>query len=256
MAIKGLGVTGLAMLLSVLIATYAYAIDGVDDAPVVYSPTTSTESLLERYSEVHSKPNEYWQLTSEEWNRYQVIVKKSPWAHWENHATPLALLAHYANSLDEKRRYARIEAELDTWRQYRVTEFQALYDKERNIVQERYVEWFNKRTPTLATLNPHDKLRLFVRVGDCDVHCRSLVTRVLQTQAKTDIFVVGARTEKEVFSWAEQAHIPVERVKTKEITLNYDNGVLNLVAAQLHIPAPKVPSLFRQAKGGDQVVAI
>jgi len=235
---------------------YAMAAEGFNHAPVMYKPTTSTESLLDRYSQFHSQPNEYWQLTTEEWSRYETLKKNSPWAVWRNNSSPLAILAHYSESIEEKRRYARIEAELDTWRQYRVVEFQALYDKERSIVHERYVEWIQKRLPTLATIKPYEKLRLFVQAGDCDVHCRSLMTRVLRTQAKVDIFVLGAKTDEQIFTWAESAGVPVERVKTKEITLNHDKDVFSLVTRSLGIPAPKLPSLFRQIAGGDQIVAI
>ena len=223
---------------------------------IQYTPTTTTESLLERYSQVHTKPNLYWQLTDEEWARFETIKKASPWSQWENNASPLALLAHYADSTEEKRRYARIAAELDTWRQYRVTEFQALYDKERSIVHKRYVEWFQTKTPTLASIKPYDKLRLFMDASECEAHCRSLMSRVLHTQAKIDIYLTGASTDEAIFKWAELAGIPVERVKTKEITLNHDQGLFQLVTSNLHLPAPKIPSLFRQVAGTDQVVAI
>jgi integrating conjugative element protein (TIGR03759 family) len=225
--------------------------------PIVYTPTTTTESLLSRYSQVHTKPNAYWQLTDEEWKTYQALKEMSPWSVWENHATPLAILSYYATSIEEKRRYARIEAELDVWRQFSVTEFQLLYDKERKIVQERYVEYMEKRMPTLATLRPYDKLRLFVNAGDCDTHCRSLVSRVLKTQAKIDVFVIGANSDEVIFKWAESASIPVERVKTKEVTLNHDNGLFKIVSTSGVMTTPKLPALFIQtAGGGNQVVAI
>lgn len=254
------GKSVLAWLLIVVMAIANIAqpqeLSSATDVQVAFTPSANTESLMERYSQVHSKPNQYWQLTNEEWMRYESIKKNSPWAQWRNNASPLALLSHYANSPEEKRRYARIEAELDTWRQYSVTEFQTLYDKERNIVHTRYAEWIQKRQPTLAAIKPYDKLRLFVQVGECNAHCRSLMGRVLKTQAKVDIYVTGAKTDESIFQWAESAGIPVERVKTKEITLNHDNGVFQLVTGSLQLPAPKLPALFRQVGGADQVVAI
>lgn len=227
-----------------------------DNRDVVFTPATNTDDLIARYSEVHAKPNEYWQLTSEEWERYQLLKTKSPWSVWANDASPLAILGHYAPSVEERRRYARIAAEIDTWRQYRVTEFQTLYDKERKIVHARYVEWMEQRKPTLATIKPYDKLRLFIQFGACDAHCRSLMGRVLKTQAKVDIYISGAKSDEDIFRWAESAGIPVERVRTKEITLNHDNGIFQLVTSGLGIPAAKLPGLFRQVAGGDQVVAI
>jgi integrating conjugative element protein (TIGR03759 family) len=82
------------------------------------------------------------------------------------------------------------------------------------------------------------------------------MSRVLKTQAKLDVYISGAKSDEDIFRWAESAGIPVERVRTKEITLNHDNGVFQLVTSGLGIPAPKLPGLFRQIAGGDQVVAI
>ncbi|HWV14885.1 MAG TPA: hypothetical protein VN030_05580 [Cellvibrio sp.] len=222
----------------------------------IYQPINQTEDLLQRYSQVSSKPNEYWQLTEQEWSLYTRLKAESPWAYWENHSTPTAILAFYTTSIEEKRRYARIEAELDTWRQYSVTEFQSLYDKEREIVHKRYAEYIQREKPSLANIKPYDKLRLFVQVGKCDEHCRSLVSRVLKTQAKTDIYVIGAKVDTDIFSWAESAGIPVERVKTKEVTLNHENGLLQLISNSAGVSLPAMPALFKQFNNSDQLVAI
>jgi integrating conjugative element protein (TIGR03759 family) len=227
------------------------------NTPVIFQPSTSIDSLLAKYSQVHSKPNEYWQLTDEEWTRYEHIKKTSPWASWRNNASPLAVLAHYSSSLDEKRKYARIEAELDTWRQHAIVEFQSLYDKERSIVYQRYADWIARRKPTLSTLGPQDRLRLFIAAGKCDPHCRTLVAKVLGSHAKLDIFVVGAKSDEAIFTWAESAAIPIERVKTREVTLNHDNGLFKTaVIAGLGLPLKRLPTLLKQSPGGDQVVAI
>lgn len=225
-------------------------------SPLIYKPISSTEELLTHYSEVHTKPNEYWQLTDQEWNLYKNLKANSPWAFWENHSSPLAMLAFYSNSMEEKRRYARIEAELDTWRQFSVTEYQSLYDKEREIVHKRYVEFIQKDKPTIGSIKAYDKLRLFVNVGACDEHCRSLVSRVLKTQAKTDIYIIGAKSDEDIFKWAEAGGIPVDRVKTKEVTLNHENGLLKIISNNAGIGIPQIPALFKQITNGDQLVAI
>jgi integrating conjugative element protein (TIGR03759 family) len=223
---------------------------------IQYSPTKTTAELLERYSRVYATPNAYWQLTEEEWARYEVIKAKSPWSVWENHASPLALLFHYASSMEEKRRYARIEAELDTWRQHTVIEFQTLYGKERAIVHARYVDAIKDSLPVLANIRPHDKLRVFFDAGNCDARCRSVVTRLLVTQAKIDIYIKGASNDEAIFAWATSASVPVERVKTKEITLNHENGLLDIVAKEAGIPFPRIPCAFKQGSSGIQVVAL
>lgn len=227
------------------------------NTPVVFKPSTSIESLLTKYSQVYATQHEYWQLTEVEWSRYEEIKKNSPWASWRNNASPLAVLSHYSQSLEEKRKYARIEAELDTWRQHSIVEFQALYDKERSIVYQRYAQWIQQRKPTLSTLGPHDRLRLFISAGDCTAHCRTLISKVLSSQAKLDVFIVGAKTDEAIFKWAESAGIPVERVQTKEVTLNHDNGLFKTAVIDgMGLPLKGLPTLLKQSTSGDQVVAI
>lgn len=234
--------------------------ENISESPlVVYTPTSNTQELLNRYSQPHEKANEYWQLTEEEWSQYENLKEKSPWAQWENNASPLAVLSYYSSSLDDKRRYARIEAELDTWRQHSVVEFQTLYDKERSIVHKRYVEYQEAARPTLASVALTDRLKLFVQANDgqCDAHCRAAVSRVLGTQAHLDIFVIGTSSDEVIFKWAEAAAIPIERVKTKEVTLNHANGLLKFAAEEAGVVLPRLPCLFRKgANGKSQFVMI
>ncbi len=231
-----------------------FLVADIERVSPIYQPTNSTDELLSRYSQVHSRQQDYWQLTDEEWSRYEEIKTKSPWASWENNASPLAILFHYATSQVDKRRYARIEAELDTWRQHAVVEFQTLYDKERAIVHQRYVDAVQHTLPTLDNIRPHDALRLFVNVDTCDPRCRSVVARAIATSARLDIYVVGAKEDDEIFRWATSAAIPIERVKTKEITLNHENNLLQIVVQQQGIPQPVLPALFKAL--GDQLQVV
>ena len=216
-----------------------------------FTASENTTDLLTKYSKIEGTPNQYWQLTDSEWKRYLELKANSPWSIWENNASPLAILFYYSTSMEDKRKYARIEAELDTWRQHNVAEFQTLYDRERAIVHAMYVESVKRTQPTLSNIRPQDKLRLFIEGGPCDARCRSVVNKVMLTQAKIDIYVVGAPDNDTVFSWAKSASIPVARVKTKEITLNHESGLLDAVAAQLKISKPSLPALFKQATSGD-----
>lgn len=235
------------------LTTVSVSAENISESPlVVYTPTSNTHELLNRYSQSHENANEYWQLSEEEWARYEHLKAKSPWAQWENHASPLAVLSYYSSSLNEKRKYARIEAELDTWRQNAAIEFQMLYDKERAIVHERYVEYQEAARPTLASVALKDRLKLFVQLdgGECNTHCRAAVSRVLATQAHLDIFVMGASTDADIFRWAESASIPIDRVKTKEVTLNHAGDLLTYAAQEAGIPMPRLPCLFRKDTNG------
>ena len=184
---------------------------------------------------------EYWQLSETEWKHYLEIKAKSPWAVWENHSTPLAMLAFYANSSEEKQRYARIEAELDQWREAAVMEWQALYNREREIVFARTKIELDKKQPLLKNMGPNDRVLFFVGKGECSTRCIAMLNPLMASAAHIDVYVIGATTEAEIFTWAKSSRIPPERVHLKQITLNYEAGIFNEIspipAALADLPA-------------------
>ena len=211
--------------------------------------------LVSKYSEPQATEREYWQLTVDEWSRYQELMEKSPWATWQHNASPLAILSHYADSLAEKRRYARIEAELDQWRQHVSVQFQTLYDQERAVVSARYNASIGGRLPILDNIQPNDQLQMYVKGGTCDARCRAVVGRVLERNARVDIYVTKAPTEQDIFRWAESAAIPVDRVQVRQITLNHGAGLVNAVAREVGITDPKLPLLLvRRGKSLQEVL--
>jgi integrating conjugative element protein (TIGR03759 family) len=210
---------------------------------------------LSRYGKSPDKAWEFWSLTEVEWARYQYLLKNSPWSTWEHNASPLQILSFYTSSKSEKRRYARIEAELDQWRQDAVSEFQTLYDRERKIVHSQYVEFISSKNNTLENISLHDKLKLFISASSCDASCRALMKRLNDTQANLDIFLLDAsgKPDDVVFEWAKSANVSVERVKVKQITLNRDNGMFSIVSKEAGSAAPKLPGLFKQEADGKLV---
>ncbi len=229
---------------------------------LMLAPFTSAESKaisnnysdwgLSRYSQVSENAWDFWHLTEQEWTRYQYLIANSPWAKWDHHATPLQILSFYTASKSEKRRYARIEAELDQWRQDASAEFQALYNREREIVHSQYLEFMSTKRIALDTISLHDKLKLFISVNSCDAACRALMKTLNDTQAKLDIFLLDAngKTDEVIFEWAKLANVSVERVKVKQITLNRENGMLAIISKSDGNPAPKLPSLYKQDTDG------
>ncbi len=214
------------------------------------------DESLSDLSEIKPSEREYWRLTENEWARYEDLMEKSPWARWQHNASPLAILSHYAESMEEKRRYARLEAELDQWRHHVSVEFQTLYDQERAIVHARYVAAIGSRLPVIDNIRPNDKLQLYVKGGTCDARCRAIVGRVLGTAASVDIYVTNAPTEQDIFAWAESASIPIDRVRVKQVTLNFGGGVYTETARKLGISDPELPMLLKRTGSALQVIAI
>ena len=211
------------------------------------------ESSLKDHARTHENSWEYWGLTQDEWVRYESIKQKSPWATWKNEATPLAILSHYATSIADKSRYAHLEAELDQWRENTVLEWQLIYNKEREIIYAKNTALLGNRKPDLKNIKPSDRVLYFVETGECNTRCRATTTRLLSTFAHIDVFVIGAKVQKDVFEWATSAKIPVERVRVKQITLNFDNDNFAAVTS-----TPKslleFPMAYIQTKDGYKAV--
>lgn len=214
---------------------------------------SSFEKSLTDYGKTFTNAWDYWGLTKEEWDKYESIKQKSPWSVWKNEATPLAILSHYSSTIVEKRRYARIAAELDQWRENTVLEWQAIYNKEREIVFAKNAALINARKPTLNNIKAFDRIIFFARAGECDAHCHAVTSRILSTPAHIDIFILNATTESEIYQWAAKANIPIDRVHVKQITLNFENNYLPAITT-----TPKnlleFPVAFLQGKNAYETV--
>lgn len=190
--------------------------------------STFETSMIER-AKTHDNAWDYWGITKQEWERYVSIKEKSPWAVWKNDATPLAILSHYSTSQVEKARYARIAAELDQWRENTVLEWQSIYNREREIVFAKNQAVANARKPDVKNITASDRIIYFAEAGPCEARCRALTNRLLSTSAHIDIFVLNAKTDKDVFAWATSAKIPIERVHVKQITLNMESNYMSAI---------------------------
>lgn len=185
---------------------------------------TDLDQFFHDYGELKATPWENWLITEDEWTRYQEILNKTPFGVWQHTATPYQLLAAYAKTTADKRRYARLEAKLDQWREDNALTFQKIYNDEREVVFARYSALVRNLSPTIANTLSSDSVAFFTFPGDCSPRCVALMQRLLATGAHIDIYVMGAASEQEIFSWAESASVPVERVHVGQITLNFEKG--------------------------------
>jgi integrating conjugative element protein (TIGR03759 family) len=196
------------------------------------------------------KPWDYWGLTENEWNQYQYLLKNATWSVWEHTSSPLTILAITATSQAERKRYARLEAEIDNWRFQSTMDYQVLVNEERMALARE----FEQRSPLAKNLTRSDKVLFFTRTGDCDARCRTLINPLLESGAKIDIFVSGTQRQDQVFAWATAAGISPERVQKKEITLNFDNGMIekltNMPLALIDLPT----AYWRRNSGYEKVI--
>lgn len=191
----------------------------------------SLDGLFGDYNEIKQNVWENWQLEKDEWDRYQTIIDTTPWGIWKHEATPYQLLAAYASTIEEKRRYARMEAKLDQWREHTALSFQQIYNDERELVFAKYSSVVRNLAPVIENVGPGNKIAVFANDTKCLARCIGVMNRLLKTGANLDIYLLNTKVEDEVYKWAADADIPIDRVHTNQITLNFDEGYFNRISS-------------------------
>jgi len=212
----------------------ASAVSNAADKATLQNTSVEQNELrqfFQDYGELKGTAWENWKLTEKEWTRYTEILEKTPFGIWQHTATPYQILAAYSNSLEEQRRYARLEAMLDQWREDNALRFQQIYNDEREVVFARYSALVRNLSPSIANTGSGDSVAFFTHTGECNPRCVALMQRLLSTGAHIDIYVMGAKSEQDIFSWAEAASIPVDRVRAGQITLNFEKGQFKELSA-------------------------
>jgi integrating conjugative element protein (TIGR03759 family) len=217
------------------------------NTPSIVGLTVSeTDALFGGITEIKENDWENWGLTKEEWDRYLIIKDKTMWATWDGNPSPLQLLAIYSQSIEQKRHYAQIEARLDRWRLDAAMTYQQIYTKEANILGAKYAAFMKGRTPSVENIKPGERVLIFVNAasGECNTRCLTVVKQIMRTGANINIYSVDKVSQEKLFAWATSADIPVDKVQSGEITLNFEGGefaqVSEVPAAFAIIPATYV----------------
>ena len=183
-----------------------------------------------------------WGLSSEEWLRY-LEIKKGPRGIWSPNVDPIAMLALEARDDTEMRYYAKLYAKMQDRRikselkvdRYRREAVQAMYAGNSVFNQNLlYPKKTKVKNSILSLANPSkaiikgDRLLLFVDVNKMPVDLIHRVSsKIEDNQGSTlDIYVIGAKTDNDIYQWAQQSGVNGELVKQRLITLNHDGGTL------------------------------
>ncbi|WP_338860852.1 TIGR03759 family integrating conjugative element protein [Xenorhabdus griffiniae] len=209
-------------------------------APLASQQTPSTESQPQPLK----SQAEQWKLSADEYQRYQHLVK-GPRGIQSPGLDPLTTLGIEADSDAERRRYAE---------QWVKSEF-ARTEKELRFQREVDAAW-QRLFPDVLPVNmttsrgTNGRLALFVRAKDCP-QCETRLSEVLAANPPVDIYLVDSqRNDDTLRLWAKDHHIPVERVRNRQITLNHDAGYWFRFGKGL------MPVLLRQGDQGWQVTSL
>ncbi|BET95974.1 TIGR03759 family integrating conjugative element protein [Xenorhabdus taiwanensis] len=209
-------------------------------APLASQQTQSTESQPQSLK----NQAEQWTLSVDEYQRYQHLMK-GPRGIQSPGLDPLTTLGIEADSDAERRRYA------EQWvkSEFARTEKELCFQREVDAAWQRL---FPDVLPVNMTTSreTNDRLALFVRAKDCP-QCEARLSEVLAANQPVDIYLVDSqRNDDTLRLWAKNHHIPVERVRNRQITLNHDAGHWFRFGKGL------MPVLLRQGEQGWHITSL
>ena len=231
-------------MLFILLATGAARADTVNSA----TSTTSTASSLQDKSlqSQQQQSAQQWGLSDTEWQKYQQL-KQGKRGIQSPGLDPLTTLGVESDSVSERRRLA----ELWVKEEYQRTEKELAFQREVNAAWSRlYPNALSVNMGNASGL-AHDtngRMALFVR-DNCE-RCDARLAAVLADNRPVDIYLVGSDGKDDtVRKWAVSHNIPVDRVRSRQITLKHDRGLW------LTYGQGQMPVILQQGENGWQLAA-
>ncbi|ECA1950163.1 TIGR03759 family integrating conjugative element protein [Salmonella enterica subsp. enterica serovar Virchow] len=188
-----------------------------------------------------------WGLSDREWQQYQQVLK-GPRGIQSPGIDPLMALGLEADSAGERRRFAEL------W----VKEEYARVEKELAFQREVDAAWKRLYPGALPVSmgnaggivrDTQGRLALFVKRSDC-AQCDARLNAVLADNRPVDIYLVDSGgNDDTIRQWALSHQIPVDRVRSRQVTLNHDNG------NWLKYGEGRMPVVLQQGASGWQIAA-
>lgn len=228
------------LLATVLVGVGQTALASVSTGNSVTAPlqqNTTTEGRMQTSGTA-------WGLSDKEWQQYQQVLK-GPRATQSPGIDPLMALGLEAKSASERRHFA----EMWVREEYARVEKELAFQREVDAVWKRLYP--NTLSVNMGNASAHDtqgRLALFVK-QNC-VQCDARLSAVLADNRPVDIYLVdSAGSDDTIRQWALAHHIPVDKVRSRQITLNHDNG------NWLKYGQGRMPVVLQQGASGWQIAA-
>lgn len=167
-----------------------------------------------------AKQGRQWGLSGEEYQRYQQLMD-GPRGTQSPGLDPLTALGIEAQSNAERKKYA------EQWvkQEFARTEKELKFQREVDAAWQRLgVLPVNMGSAAGIAHDTGGRLALFVKAKDCG-QCDARLAAVLADNRPVDIYLVDSKGDDSLLrSWAKAHHIPVDKVRARQITLNHDGG--------------------------------
>jgi integrating conjugative element protein (TIGR03759 family) len=232
-------------LTAVLILLPLWALASTAQTPAVNSRVAplqeNTSSSLSTQQQARQ-----WGLSDSDWSRYQTLMKGER-GIMSPGLDPLTALGVETDNSAERRRLA----ELWVKHEYQRTEKELAFQRDVNAAWLRlYPETLAVNMGANAAGIAHDtqgRLALFLK-EDCS-RCDARLAAVLADNRPVDLYLVGIDSDDGLRAWAVKHNIPVEKVRSRQITLNHDNGLW------FRYGMGQMPVILQQGGTGWQVAA-
>lgn len=178
-----------------------------------------------------------WMLKESDWVKYKKLMD-GPRGTWSPGLDPITALGVSETSESERKRYADIWMKVET----RKVELELAFEVERMAAAKRlhgdaklvrnddWIEEWRRNNTRVKT-----KISAFVEdncIDDCKNFYRQLSDSV-GDNAVLDIYFAPGATAESAGKWAESMNIDPAIVKTRKITLNFDQGTSEIMDVNL-----------------------
>lgn len=182
-----------------------------------------------------------WGLTGDEWQRYQTLMN-GPRGVYSPGLDPLTALGIEARTSEERRRYAELQVKAERERVDKELAYQRAYDQAFAALYpaEKIIHITSNPMSPAPAVQPLIKAaaRLAIFVKDNCPPCIARTKDLQATRQPFDLYFVGSQGEDiKIRRWALKAGIEPARVRTREITLNHDEGRWLSLAVGGELPA-------------------
>ncbi|ELQ9312172.1 TIGR03759 family integrating conjugative element protein [Serratia marcescens] len=186
----------------------------------IESSQSTLSPLQQSQANKTAQQGRQWGLSGEAYQRYQQLMD-GPRGTQSPGLDPLTALGIEAQSDAERKKYAQMWVKQEFERTEKELKFQREVDAAWQRLGVLPVNMVN------AAGIAHDsggRLALFVKAKDCG-QCDARLAAVLADNRPVDIYLVDSKGNDSLLrDWAKAHHIPVDKVRARQITLNHDGG--------------------------------
>lgn len=199
--------------------------------------TVDTSSKLLEVSSTNFSLLDQWQLSEQEWSRYEELMQGIRGRLSQSNISPIEVLGIHARSETERTHYARIWARMMREDAVRVLQFQRAYDIEARALNqnEPLIDVSLLPEPTgdkESILTDSDRVLVFLSLDCilCDIVFDEVYNRISKLNG-IDLYFVDTdmKDSERIQEWAKSRAIDIQHVQSGRVTINYDNGLLKSI---------------------------